>query len=150
MNDIDQKLFDAATRGDAGACHDLLAMGAKIHAVGMGDLNALHQAAWSGHTDVCRLLLERGADVNVVNKDGWSALHMAAWSNKVKTCLMLLDQEADHLLQNNQYQTALDLVSKQQNECTIVLRAWVAAGAARQALQEIATDTPPSPHLFGC
>lgn len=129
----------AASRGRLEVCHILLEHGAGVNTLDTGNArNALGLAASRGHTDVCRLLLGRGANIQAVDGGGNSALHRTAWGNHPDTCLMLLEHGCDLLIKNAKNMTAQDVALFKKHEgCTHAIRCWVAAQAARAALQEM-------------
>ena len=49
----------------------LVASGAYVNAVVIGDDTPLIRAAWNGHLDVVKYLIESGADVNKTVRDGY-------------------------------------------------------------------------------
>jgi ankyrin repeat protein len=63
--ELNDQLWEAARKGDAGAVKALLDKGADVNARFRYGATALSYASDKGHTEVVKILLERGADVNV-------------------------------------------------------------------------------------
>lgn len=134
----------AAGQGHNDTCRLLLERGADVNA---GRESALRRATLRGHTHTCRLLLECGADIRQLNRDGWNILHWAAGMDHADTCLLLLEQGGDLMMKvNSDGQTPLDIAIDASNENSVsAMRSWIAANAARAALQEITAAAPPGP-----
>lgn len=144
--DLNEQLLKAVARGNANACHHLLEQGANIHAVDEQNWSALHLAAFFGRADACQSLLAHGANADAVTKRGESALHLAAHDGHADICLILLAHGSDPCAKNEENKTAREIaISRTHNSCAHAMDAWVAANAARTALQEIsAAATAPT------
>lgn len=137
MINLGYQLSEAVYKGDRQQCLDLLACGADAND---GSSNLLHMAAMHGELRIALILIEHGARVNLVDKNGWSPLHSAARFGRANVCLILLEAGGDPLLKDNAGQTAMDLATQHWHEaCAHVIRPFIAANAARAALQEIAS-----------
>ncbi|MBA3323473.1 MAG: ankyrin repeat domain-containing protein [Pyrinomonadaceae bacterium] len=76
--DLNQQLFDAARKGDAGAVKALLAKGADVNAKFRYGATALSYASDKGHLEVVKVLLDNKADVNV--KDTFYSATPIIWA----------------------------------------------------------------------
>lgn len=95
MKDIDQQLHEAAQKGDAALCQQLLGRGAHVNAADRYGWRALSNAASNGHADTCQLLLKHGADVDAADRWGRSALHLTASNGRMDICRLLLERGAN-------------------------------------------------------
>ncbi|CAD7697450.1 unnamed protein product [Ostreobium quekettii] len=91
QSDVDEKLWDAASEGDAAGAKEALEAGADIE-IRMGDFNetALGAACWEGHADVVDVLIEAGADVNARSDYGGTPLKYAVISGELAIVHALL------------------------------------------------------------
>ncbi|OJJ68324.1 hypothetical protein ASPBRDRAFT_199449 [Aspergillus brasiliensis CBS 101740] len=67
---LDQKLLEAAAKGEAAKVEHLLDNGANVSATDSHGQTVLHVAASQGLTDIVGILLRRGADKNARNRSG--------------------------------------------------------------------------------
>jgi len=95
--DLDEKLVEAAGRGDVEKVKELLEKGANpnAEAKGWGVLPPLHRAARGGNTEITKLLIEKGADINAKDKDGRTPLYYAAESGHIHVVELLIEKGAD-------------------------------------------------------
>jgi ankyrin repeat protein len=75
---LNDRLYEAARKGDAAEVKALLDKGAEVDAKFRYGATALFKAAERGHTEVVKLLIERGADVNV--KDTFYGATAMTWA----------------------------------------------------------------------
>lgn len=109
-------LHHAAANGHTSIISQLQAGGADINAENKNGQTALHRAAQLGHTETVQALLRAGADVNHPDNSGFTPLMYAAHAGKTETVQALIDANANLNLQNKRGQTALDLVSTENQE----------------------------------
>jgi ankyrin repeat protein len=93
---LNQRLFEAASEGDAGAVGELLGQGAKVDARDTGGWAALHFAAQHDSPETALVLIRHGAAIDI-REDGIgdTPLHHAAMRGKERVALALLDHGAD-------------------------------------------------------
>ena len=73
--------------------------------------NAMMVAARYGHLDIVNFLeLTWCCSVKAKNKFGDTALHFAAWYGHIPVCELLIVKGADLMAENEQGQTALDMI----------------------------------------
>ncbi|PYH37680.1 ankyrin repeat domain-containing protein [Aspergillus neoniger CBS 115656] len=65
---LDQKLLEAAAKGETAKVEHLLDNGANVSAADSQGHTVLHVAASGGHVDIISILLRRGADKNARNR----------------------------------------------------------------------------------
>lgn len=94
VDNVDQKLLEAATRGNLGEVKSLLDTGAHANAADERGMTALIGASRAGDLEMVSLLLEKGADVNARTITGWTALIGAAGSNNYEVIALLLKKGA--------------------------------------------------------
>eukprot|EP00286_Rhodomonas_abbreviata_P012705 CAMPEP_0181323280 /NCGR_PEP_ID=MMETSP1101-20121128/19694_1 /TAXON_ID=46948 /ORGANISM="Rhodomonas abbreviata, Strain Caron Lab Isolate" /LENGTH=247 /DNA_ID=CAMNT_0023431283 /DNA_START=179 /DNA_END=922 /DNA_ORIENTATION=- len=93
-----EKLWAAAQRGDVNECASLVKQGAWPNHLRVGEglqANALHLAAVYDHPELITALVRLGADVESVNNQGLTALHMASQMGHMKAVKALLSAGAD-------------------------------------------------------
>ncbi|TMW69735.1 hypothetical protein Poli38472_001891 [Pythium oligandrum] len=115
----EQKLIEAAGKGDLSRVKKLLEKGADVNALDKYGRTALHLASFYGHSDVVGLLLGHVAcDVNALDKvrvlvsamlGGQTALHYASSSGHSDVVRLLLGHGANPNLQNKDGETPLAL-----------------------------------------
>lgn len=138
MDDLSAQLFESVAKGDVPECLNLIGCGANVDTVNNIGWPMLYLAIGCGHIDVCRTLLEHGANANAVDREGSNALYWAADCGNADACLILLEHGADFKVKNSGGQTALSIaIKRKQNNCVSAIQSWIAANAARTALQEI-------------
>lgn len=94
--DPDFRLLEAAEMGNLGVVQYLLEHSlAKLHALGIDNLTALHYAARKGQYPVVRYLLRSGADPNAKTKNGWTCLHLAVYHGHLDIAELILIHGAD-------------------------------------------------------
>lgn len=98
-------------------------------------LNAL---ANSEVTQTCALLLNMGAKAHSRLQNGKNALHLAASTGNESLCALLLQQGINPLEKCISQRTALEIAREaRHHNCANMMNAYIAAQAARAALQEI-------------
>ncbi|KAI8494515.1 positive regulation of extrinsic apoptotic signaling pathway via death domain receptors protein [Branchiostoma belcheri] len=91
LEQLEEKLCDAAIRGDEKTATKLLQQGVDVNCRVSGVGNTpLHKAASGGHVDVAELLLKAGAQVDSRNKFEYTPLHYAAEEGHVGVAELLL------------------------------------------------------------
>ncbi|MCG8340563.1 MAG: ankyrin repeat domain-containing protein [Cytophagales bacterium] len=90
----EEKLLEAAEKGDRGKVDSLLAQGAAINAKDNAGFTPLHWAAKKGHQEVVTQLLEAGAEINAKDQQGWTPLHWAAQEGHQEIVLKLAKHAA--------------------------------------------------------
>jgi ankyrin repeat protein len=109
---VNNRLLDAAMKGDNEKVLAALDAGAAIDALDYSGYTALMLAAGNGHTETCQLLLDKEADINVANKNGYTALMSAAYKNSPEICKMLLERGADVHALNDDGRTVLIQIAR--------------------------------------
>jgi hypothetical protein len=95
MAPLDERLFEAAGKGDVNQAAALLNQGAQVNATNSFGTTPLYEAASRGHETVARLLLEKGAGVNAADNDeGKTPLHLAVREGHEAVMRLLLDKGA--------------------------------------------------------
>jgi ankyrin repeat protein len=125
--DLNQKLTDAAVRGQTEIVTDLLSRNADVNAKDMTGSTALALAASNGHTETVKVLLARGAMVNLRNKFGFTALFCAASNGHPETVAVLLANGAQVNEKINDGWTAL--ITAAQEGHTEIVKVLLANGA---------------------
>lgn len=95
---LNRELLDAAMRGDAGLCRNLLDRGADIETRSKKPfrMTPLHLACMYGNsTDVVRLLLDRGASIEARDGQKFTPLHVACTRRNMGIIRLLIDEDAD-------------------------------------------------------
>ena len=96
MRKEDEKLFEAARRGDLNEVRDALRQGADPTARAERGHTPLHAAALEGHAEVVGLLIDAGADVNArTSGTKTTPLHSAAGGGHAEVARLLLEHGAD-------------------------------------------------------
>lgn len=124
-------------------CCALLEKGIDVNATDAYSESPVQWAALNGFADVCRTLIDCGADIHdAPASTGCNVLHLAARRAHVPTCLVLLEHGGDPLAKSHTGQTVLDMAIQGASEdCAGVMRSWIAANAARVALQDVVADS---------
>lgn len=106
-------LLIAAGEGHTDIVKYLLDHKANIKNRDKSGLNALHYAiTFDGDIETIKLLLNHRIDINAKTNLNWSALMLAASKGDEKIVELLLDNGADTSTTNNDGNTAMDLVNK--------------------------------------
>ena len=105
--DINQKLYDAANRGEYEKVSALISRGASPEWTDGSGRSALHYAACIGRDLVARLLLDHGWQLDRANNWGWTPLHHAAYRGQVSTLQLLAARGAKINTQDNSKETPL-------------------------------------------
>ena len=109
MEELGNRLLDAAFSGDVAAVRDLLAKGANVNFPDeeLGD-RPLHRAAMEGRTEVARVLLDSNADINAADNTGSRPLHWAADEGHLETVCFLIEKGAQVDAVDADFKTAAD------------------------------------------
>ena len=108
QEDKDNRLIEAAEKGQLGLVRLLIHLGADINPQEDEDgYTALHCAALKGHVDVAELLIKAGAEKNAKDKFGYTALHCAAVFGHVDVAKLLIAKGADINAKDKYGDTAL-------------------------------------------
>ncbi len=91
----DQRLVQAAARGDAAAVRTLLREGVDVNATDADGATALHWAVWADDAAMADALIRAGAKVAVPNALGVPPIHLAAEHGQAALVRRLLDAGAD-------------------------------------------------------
>jgi len=110
MSTADQKLQDAARKGNVAGIEAALRGAANVNAIGKYGWTPLHWALEKGHLDVVNTLLAGGAAVNQADKDGRAPLWWASHQGHVGVVDMLLNAGADPSLADNDGKCPIDVV----------------------------------------
>ena len=94
MDEVNKKLFDAASVGDYEEVSACISRGASPWWTDGEGYSALHEAAWKGHVPVARLLLDHGWQLDLADDEGWTPLHYAADMGQVSMLQFLAVREA--------------------------------------------------------
>lgn len=95
-DELSDRLFDAAQKGDAATVRALLAKGVDVNTKFRYGTTALFYAAQRGHLEVVQILLDHGADLNTQETmAGETPLVFAAWKGQAGVVKILLDKGAD-------------------------------------------------------
>lgn len=101
LEEVQESLIKAATRGDMKAIQKAIASGASVSTPNARGLTPLMQcAAAHGATaaEAVQVLVEHGASVDTLDNNGWTALHYACRSGKAGSAKYLLGVGADPTL----------------------------------------------------
>ena len=109
-------LHCAARAGNKEVAQFLLAKGADVNALEMGNGTPLLFAAMENHKDVVELLLAHGARVNLKTDDGWTPLHYAAQQGYYDIVELLLAKGADVNAKTNNGWTPLGAAESQHRD----------------------------------
>jgi ankyrin repeat protein len=93
--DLNQKLMDAAEKGDAEEVRRLITAGADVNFTTQHGFRPLLMAVYYAHLDAARVLLAHGADVNYKGFSEGTALIFAAGSGHTEIVSLLLGAGAD-------------------------------------------------------
>jgi ankyrin repeat protein len=130
---IDERLHEAAAKGDTKLVKALLDRGLPIEGRDSTGQTALHRAAaldWvEGATATVQALLARGAKVNAVDREGRTPLHMAARGLNVAVAQILLKAGADANAKDDRGRTPLHLVQVKHSGSFDLYRLLIDGGA---------------------
>ncbi|WP_261332666.1 ankyrin repeat domain-containing protein [Rhizobium leguminosarum] len=102
-------LMVSAAEGLLAAVETLVRNGASVHALGRGEITALHEASANGEAAVANYLLSLGADVNAETADGVTPLMCAAAWGNTEVAKLLLENHADLTKTDRTGATAADI-----------------------------------------
>jgi len=105
--DMNQRLVQAADKGDLQQVQSLLDNGANVNAKDDHGSTALMLASSTGNLEVVSLLLQKEANVNSKREDGSTALTMAGYHCQSEVVKLLLARGADVNARVNEGSTAL-------------------------------------------
>lgn len=127
--ELEDKLIQAAGRGEIHEVQSLLGKGAAINALGNLKKTALMKASEGGHTSVVRLLIDKGANINARDNLGGTALMLASMLGKTEVVRVLIDKGADLNARETGFlrYSALDYAKESKN--SEIIRMLKAAGA---------------------
>lgn len=103
-------LMVSAAEGLLAAVETLVRNGASVHAIGRGEMTALHEASANGKAAVANYLLSLGADVNAETVDGVTPL-MRGGLGKHRSCKAIVgepwgpDKDRSHWCNRRRYCT---------------------------------------------
>jgi len=109
---LNERLFNAAEKGDVPAIKQALLDGAIINARDSFRYTSLHYTAHHGHTDAMKVLLEAGAKVDVRDGEQNTPLHWAAHNGYDNLTKVLLAVGADLTLKDKDNKTPIDQARK--------------------------------------
>ena len=116
------RLWDAAIRGDTAAIAVALKEGARIDSLDTrsnpNGRMALNWAAWYDHPAAISYLIAHGAQVNLANRTGFTPLHHAAEHGSLAAARALLGAGADPTATNAQGLTPLE-VARERGHVTV-------------------------------
>lgn len=130
----------AAANGFTPICLLLLAHGADIHTPDKSHSrwNSLHWAAVKGYTSTCLALLDHGVDIHALDTNGCSALHIAVSKDHEAASICLFEPDISVSTRASLAKVIWSAVSNSaNNDCVRVLKSFIAAQAARTALNEL-------------
>ncbi len=119
--EANEKLVEAAKKGDLNKVQELLSRGLDANAKDSYGAIALIEASRNGHIEIVKLLLDKGADVNAKDDyDGTALMAAAIWgyTNIVK---LLIEKGADVNAKNKDGNTALKMAKERDHEEVIKL-----------------------------
>jgi uncharacterized protein len=104
----EERLVDAARRGDVAAVRGLLDRGASVNDTEGDGMTALHWAAYNDDVESAKLLLTRGASVDAVTRNGkLTPLMVAAGNGNAAVLSPLLESRANTQLRSSDGATVL-------------------------------------------
>jgi len=127
MSTPNEKLREAAKKGDVAGVKAALRGGTKVNCADTFGLSPLHWASFYCHAGAIKALLAGGADVNAANKNGSTPLHVASRAGHVEAVKVLLASGAAMNAANKDGSSALYVASL--NGHVDAAKALVAAGA---------------------
>ncbi|RYG52675.1 hypothetical protein EON66_09535 [archaeon] len=131
QEELNEKLWEAASKGDSQAVQQLLRQGANKEVVGWSRYRPLHVACYKGSVACLRVLLDAGTNVNVTDIFDSTPLHMACNAGHVDCARALMTAGASVEARDTNGHTPLHFA------CIIgsdaCLRALLEAGANKEA-----------------
>ncbi len=112
VNELNDRLFDAAKSGNVTQINRLLDQGAQVNAKNATGETALHAAAALGRTAAVGLLLQKGANPNTKTSNGWTPLHSAARFRHAQVASLLVSRGASLNVRNSQGKTPVALAQQ--------------------------------------
>jgi len=88
-SELEDRLVNEATNGDANAVRALLVKGANINAKDSRGETALMHASYYGYIEVVQLLIEKGAEIGLRSNSGETALQLAKVRNHAEVAQLL-------------------------------------------------------------
>jgi ankyrin repeat protein len=128
INEKDNLLITASTRGDANTVEILLNIGFAVNKKNEDGDTALLIAAFNNNRDVLELLLEYGADINTKNNAGETPLIKAAYTGNMSILKRLLLKGVDVNAKDEDGNTAL-IIAASENEKPDGVYLLITAGA---------------------
>lgn len=95
MQQLDQHLWDAASKGQSDKVHTLAEPGADVCAQDVHGRTALCLAALEGHLETLRVMVELGADVGSIGRHKQEELQYAAYKRCTEAVKVLVELGAD-------------------------------------------------------
>lgn len=134
MMSLDDKLLNAAERGNIYEVVDIIYDGGNVNARGHNNSdNVLMIAARNGHIDIVKELIREGAHVNAIRSYDLTALMVAADAGQADVVKILLENGADWSMKSSMGYTALDLAQQRgRKEVVSVIKSYLAKTPARE------------------
>ena len=95
MNEVNQKLIDAARFDYFDDLKDALKKGADVNTKDEDNRTLLHWAAFQGYIKIVKLLIENKADINARDNKGYTPLLDAAFKGNIDIANLLISKGAD-------------------------------------------------------
>lgn len=105
----EEKLFEAAKRGDRKEVDELLNQGVPVDCSDDVERTPLMEGAYRGHAEVINHLIDHGADVNAVDVAGETAIFRATYGDHLELVKLLHGYGADLAIRNMGGRTAWDI-----------------------------------------
>ncbi|XP_072174703.1 uncharacterized protein [Diadema setosum] len=119
---ISKKMLCAASEGDVGVLHELIARDESFVNAAVKGNTPLHVASYRGHLAVVELLVRNGAKLDEKDEDGDTALCNAVYQNETEIVEYLLKKGAKTNIANNDAKSALHIaVPKNRTDCVELL-----------------------------
>lgn len=124
-------LMVSAAEGLLAAVETLVRNGASVHAIGRGEMTALHEASANGEAAVANYLLSLGADVNAETADGVTPLMCAAAWGSTEVAKLLLENHADLTKTDRTGAAAADIArEKGEDDAADLINSYLSRGSA--------------------
>lgn len=141
MNNPENKLIEAAFRGDLKEVERLIAQGVSVEVKNNFQMTPLIWAAKQGHDGVCKLLIQKKASVVARDIIGQTPLIWAVRSEHEAVCRLLLDEQLKLARQNKAaIVTFLGIVRKRPEKLPCQMQKDIAQLIARQAFETVKRD----------